>query len=124
MLTQFAVHPTIPVSDLSRAQEFYEGVLGFAGEQDLGGVFYSAGDSRFLVYPSASAGTNKATAMTFEVPSEAFDAEVATLREAGLVFQTFEYEGISWDNGVASMGEMRSVWFADPDGNVIAVATR
>ena len=123
MLTQFTPHPTLAVSDLARAREFYENVLGFTGEEEAAGVRYTAGDARFLVYPSAVAGTNKATAMSFQVPGEAFDGEVAALREAGLVFQTFEYEGVSWDNGVASMGDLRSVWFADPDGNVIAVTT-
>ncbi len=76
-----------------------------------------------MVYPSAYAGTNKATAVSFQVPGEAFDAEVAALREKGLVFQTFELEELTWDDGVASWGEMRSVWFEDPDGNILNVET-
>jgi catechol 2,3-dioxygenase-like lactoylglutathione lyase family enzyme len=123
MLADYPIHPVLPVSDLARAREFYEGVLGLTGEERIEGVGYTAGGTGFLVYPSAYAGTNKATAAGFEVPADAFDAEVAVLREKGLVFQTFEYEGITWEDGVATMGEMRSVWFADPDGNILAVSS-
>jgi hypothetical protein len=53
----------------------------------------------------------------------AFDDEVRALRDKGISFITFDVEGIAWDDGVASMGEtMRSVWFADPDGNILNVS--
>ena len=78
----------------------------------------------FLVYPSAYAGTNKATAMSFQVPADKFDDEVAALRERDITFQTFDAEGITWDDGVASAGDVfRSVWFEDPDGNILNVET-
>ena len=105
MLTTFTPVPTIAVKDLDRARAFY------------------AGSGSFFVYPSGYAGTNKATAMSFEVPLDAFDAEVGALRAKGLTFQTFEAEGMVWDDGVATMGEMRALWFADPDGNIISVTT-
>jgi hypothetical protein len=75
------------------------------------------------VYRSAYAGTNKATAASFQVPADAFDAEVASLRDKGVSFQTFELEGITWDDGVATMAGARSVWFEDPDGNILNVET-
>ena len=37
--------------------------------------------------------------------------------------QTFEVADMSWEDGVATMGEMRAVWFADPDGNILNVET-
>ncbi len=123
MLADYPIRTVLAVSDLARAREFYEGVLGLTGEEADDGIRYSPGGTGLLVYPSAYAGTNKATAASFEVPADAFDAEVAVLRDKGLVFQTFEYEGIAWQDGVATMGEMRSVWFADPDGNILAVTT-
>ena len=117
--------PTLAVKDVQTARDFYEGVLGLApvGEPPEG-VVYRAGTGMFLVYPSAYAGTNKATAMSFQVPSDRFDDEVAALREKDVTFQTFEAEGLTWDDGVASMGDVfRSVWFADPDGNILNVET-
>jgi catechol 2,3-dioxygenase-like lactoylglutathione lyase family enzyme len=127
MLSDYAPMPTLAVSDMQAARAFYEGVLGFTPlpEGDTpDGVAYTAGSGSFLVYPSGFAGTNKATAMAFMVPAEEFTAAVAMLRDKGVSFQTFELEGLTWDDGVASMGEStHSVWFEDPDGNIINVGT-
>jgi catechol 2,3-dioxygenase-like lactoylglutathione lyase family enzyme len=123
MLSDFAPVPTLAVSDLQRAREFYEGVLGFASVGDVAeGVMYPSGNGSFLVYPSAHAGTNKATAMSLQLSAEAFDAEVAALREKGVTFDEFEMDQITWDNGVASMPDgSRAAWFTDPDGNILNI---
>lgn len=120
---------TLGVSDLQRARDFYEGVLGFAPGTEMmdQGITYQSGSGAFFVYTSEFAGTNKATAMMFEVPRDAFDTEIAALREGGVTFQTFEAEGMEWNDGVATMGEgdgaFRSVWFQDPDGNILNLGT-
>lgn len=125
MLADYVPIPTLAVMDLQRAREFYEGVLGFTPKGDVpDGVYYAAGSSGFLVYPSTYAGTNKATAMSFPVPEDTFDTEVTALRAKGVTFQTFEMEGITWDEGVATLADQfRSVWFEDPDGNILNVET-
>jgi hypothetical protein len=67
-----------------------------------------------------NAGTNKATSVTFDVPTSEFDGEVDALRANGIESMTFDFEGAEWKDGVASMGsEMRAVWFTDPDGNIL-----
>lgn len=115
--------PTLGVSDLPRAQAFYEGVLGFAAKDDVpDGVLYSAGGGSFLVYPSSFAGTNKATYMAFDVPAADFDGLVADVRGKGVEFQTFELPEVTWNDGVADFGEgSHAVWFADPDGNILNI---
>lgn len=124
MLHEYVPIPTLAVADLARARAYYEGVLGFApGPDTAGGVMYAAGGSSFLVYPSSYAGTNKATAMSFQIPADAFDAEVAALRAKGVEFQTFDAEGLTWDDGVATFDGTRSAWFEDPDGNILNVET-
>jgi catechol 2,3-dioxygenase-like lactoylglutathione lyase family enzyme len=124
MLADYPPVPTLAVTDLERARAFYEGTLGFRPQGDaVEGVMYEAGNETFLVYPSAYAGTNKATAMSFSVPTDRFEAEVAALREKGITFQTFEMQGLEWSDGVAMAGTMRAVWFADPDGNILNVET-
>ena len=61
--------------------------------------------------------------MTFDVPAADFDSEVDELRAKGIEFMTFEMDGMEWNDGVATMGgEMRAVWFADPDGNILNVS--
>ena len=49
---------------------------------------------------------------------------IDALRQAGVTFDTFEMEGIEWNDDVATFDEMRSVWFRDPDGNILNVESR
>lgn len=124
MLANYVAIPTIPVADLQRARDFYENVLDFQPvSEGVEGVRYRSGDGQFLVYPSDYAGTNEGTAMAFQIPHAEFDAEVTALREKGLEFLTFDAEGMTWDEGVATFGEDRGLWFEDPDGNILAVET-
>jgi catechol 2,3-dioxygenase-like lactoylglutathione lyase family enzyme len=125
MLSQYNPVATLPTKDLSAAQSFYEGTLGLTKERDdIGGVYYRCGDGHVFVYESQFAGTNQATAASFDVPAEAFQQEVDTLRQKGVDFMTFEMEGMEWNDGVASMGESaQAVWFTDPDGNILNIST-
>lgn len=124
MLTDHTPIAVIATQDLDRARAFYEGVLGFVGEQQMEGVSYAAGDGSFFVYPSSFAGTNQATAMTFDLPDAAFDDEVTVLRRAGVAFQTFEAEGLEWIDGVATAEGFKAVWFNDPDGNILNITSQ
>jgi catechol 2,3-dioxygenase-like lactoylglutathione lyase family enzyme len=124
MLGEHDPVPVLAVSDLARARAFYEHTLGLVPQDDVPeGVMYRAGAGRILVYPSAYAGTNKATALGFTLPAGRFDAEIAELRTRGVRFDTFDAEGMTWSDGVAEMDGGRSAWFHDPDGNIIAVET-
>lgn len=127
MLGDHDAMPTLAVKDLGVARSYYEGTLGFTPRsQNEEGIVYGAGGGAFLVYRSSFAGTNRATAMSIQVPGDAFDAEVADLRERGVTFDTFDAPGIDWADGVASMGDdgaYRSAWWSDPDGNILNVET-
>jgi catechol-2,3-dioxygenase len=124
MFSQFTPVATLPTKDMSEARNFYESVLGLTAEREaMDGVSYKSGDGLILVYQSQYAGTNKATAVTFEVPMSAFEDEIRALRDKGVSFMTFELEGVDWNQDVASMGDAaKGVWFTDPDGNIISVA--
>jgi len=121
MLSSYTPVATLPTSDLTRARSFYQDTLGLTVERDgMGGVSYTCGDGNLFIYESSYTGTNKATSVTFDVPTSEFDAEVDALRAKGIEFMTFDFEGAEWQDGVASMGsEMRAVWFVDPDGNIL-----
>jgi catechol 2,3-dioxygenase-like lactoylglutathione lyase family enzyme len=125
MLSQYTPVATLPTADSSAARNFYEGTLGLTVERDgFGGIYYRCGDGALFVYESSYAGTNKATAVSFDVPTSAFQDEVDALRAKGVEFMTFEADGMEWTDGVAAMGEsVRSVWFTDPDGNILNVST-
>jgi catechol 2,3-dioxygenase-like lactoylglutathione lyase family enzyme len=125
MLSQYNPVATLPTADLSKARSFYEGTLGLTPDRDdAGGVSYRCGDGTIFVYESQYAGTNKATAVSFDISGSSFQDEVDELRGKGVEFLTFEAEGIEWNAGVASMGPaMQGVWFTDPDGNIISIAS-
>src|SRR4051794_4847093 len=125
MLSAHLAMPVLAVTDVERARAFYEGTLGFRpGDEEVPeGVFYPTANGGFLVYPSSYAGTNKATAISFQIRGDAFADEVAALRAAGVELQTFDVPEGEWVDGVLTAGPMRAAWFADPDGNILNVET-
>ena len=125
MLSSYTPVATLPVSDQTKARGFYEDTLGLSVDQDTpGGVTYTCGSGKLFVYESAYAGTNKATAVSFDVPVSDFDSQVNELRDKGIDFMTFEMEGTEWNDGVATLGgEVKAVWFTDPDGNILNISS-
>jgi catechol 2,3-dioxygenase-like lactoylglutathione lyase family enzyme len=127
MLADHHTLATIATADLDRARGFYEQTLGFKPSHELpemGLVTYETGNGSVLLYASEFAGTNQATALSFDVPPDAFDAEIAALRQAGVVFETYDLPDTTWQDGVAGAGgDQRAVWFKDPDGNILSVNT-
>lgn len=122
MFSQLTPVATLPVTDLAKGRNFYEETLGLTPTEAVGGVSYKCGDGMIFVYESSYAGTNKATAASFYSDLDTFDAEIQALRDKGISFMTFDMEGLEWQDGVAVMGPAKSVWFADPDGNILNVS--
>jgi catechol 2,3-dioxygenase-like lactoylglutathione lyase family enzyme len=111
------------VKDLPAARQFYEGVLGLHDtvmEADWA-VVYKSGDSMIQVYPSQYAGTNKATAATWDVKD--IDAVIADLKGKGVTFEHFDMpaEAGSWVGDVLVSEGEKAAWFKDPDGNTLCV---
>lgn len=120
MLNQSDAIATVAVKDMKAARDFYEGVLGFEVSHIEGEEAreYKSGNSKLLVYRSEFAGTNKATAVTWEVD---VDKMAAQLKSRGVVFEHYDMEGVERNGDVHSAGPMRMAWFKDPDGNVLAL---
>jgi catechol 2,3-dioxygenase-like lactoylglutathione lyase family enzyme len=126
-LSQGKAGATLAVSDLGRARTFYEEKLGLSPKQEMpaddgqGAVVYAAGSgTEILVYTSQYAGTNQATAVSFDVAD--IDAEVDDLAGKGIEFERYPEIAEVDDRGIHEMGEGgRGVWFKDPDGNIISV---
>ncbi len=70
MLAGNDVTAMIAVTDLARGRKFYEDVLGLkpASPDDSEVQVYQSGNARIAIYVSGFAGTNQATAITWEVP--------------------------------------------------------
>jgi len=121
MLGNTDLSANVAVKDLDRAKAFYEDVLGLtpSGGQADELVAYRSGSSTLSVYRSEFAGTNKATAVTWEVAD--VDAEVRELKGKGVAFERYDMDGMRMEGDVhvAEDGGMRVAWFKDPDGNIL-----
>jgi catechol-2,3-dioxygenase len=122
MLGTKDVAAVLAVGDLDRARGFYESTLGLAALQEApGGVLYRSGNGVVLVYASEHAGTNRATAAAWAVGGD-FDSVVENLRAEGVTFEHYDsLPGTTREGDVHLMGDIRSVWFKDPDGNILNV---
>jgi catechol 2,3-dioxygenase-like lactoylglutathione lyase family enzyme len=121
MLTERRVHTTIPAADMERAERWYEEKLGFKPIRKLpGGSFYRAGDnSQFTIYPTPIAGKAPQTIMGFNTPD--VEAEVRELKARGVVFEEYDYPTLKTVNSIATMGQVKSAWFKDSEGNILGI---
>jgi catechol 2,3-dioxygenase-like lactoylglutathione lyase family enzyme len=124
MLKDKAVAATLAVSDLDRARGFYEQTLGLEpADENPGAVTYRAGPSFLVVYPSEYAGTNQATGATWAIGDD-FDAVVEDLRGKGVRFEQYDLPDTTREGDIHVIGEMRAVWFKDPDGNILSLVNQ
>jgi catechol 2,3-dioxygenase-like lactoylglutathione lyase family enzyme len=123
-LSTHKVSPSIAVSDLPRAAEFYEGMLGLrAGRQqsDESRIYPCGGGTSLHVYVSpAPSVKGTATLATWYVPD--IDQLVDELSSAGVTFERYDDPALSVDeNGIHQLDDGRVAWFSDPDGNTFAI---
>ena len=120
MLGKADATPMIAVKDLDRARKFYEDTLGLMAEEEMGGevLTVTSGSTPITVYRSEFAGTNKATALTFEVDD--IDAEVKELKDKGIFFEHYDMKGLTPKGDIYEGEGMNTAWFKDPDGNILS----
>jgi catechol 2,3-dioxygenase-like lactoylglutathione lyase family enzyme len=125
MLAAKEVSATIPVKDLEKAKKFYQETLGLTpvDREDSEAIVFEAGRSRVVVYRSQFAGTNKATAATWGVGSD-IEREVQVLKDKGVSFEHYAMPNATLKGDIHVMGDMKSAWFKDPDGNILALVSR
>jgi len=112
---------TIAVKDIGVAKKFYEGKLGLkqVKTDETGVQAYLSGKSSVLVYESQYAGTNQATAVTWEV--DQVEKVVQALKAKGVSFEHYDLPGTTRKGDVHLTGSLKAAWFKDPDGNIIAL---
>jgi catechol 2,3-dioxygenase-like lactoylglutathione lyase family enzyme len=121
MLGKADATPMIAVRDLDRARRFYEETLGLDTKEAMGGevLEVKSGDTLINVYRSEFAGTNQATALTFDV--EDIESEVRELKDKGVFFERYDMPGME-QRGDLYVGEgVKTAWFKDPDGNILSL---
>ena len=121
MLGKADATPMIAVKDIDRAKQFYTDKLGLKPFEEMGGDFFmlKSGDTTLNVYKSEFAGTNKATALTFDVDD--IDAEVRELKGKGITFEHYDVQGLKPEGDIYGGEGMKTAWFKDPDGNILSL---
>jgi catechol 2,3-dioxygenase-like lactoylglutathione lyase family enzyme len=123
-LSNAKVNASIAVSDLARAERFYEGVLGLvAGEAqtDQSRIYACGGGTSLHLYESPTqADRGSATVATWHVTD--LDEVVDELAGNGVTFERYGDPALAADDrGIHELDDGRVAWFKDPDGNTFAI---
>lgn len=129
MLGNATIIAAIPVTDLARAKAFYADTLGFPiqYEDPAQRIVIVRGNGTMLELAERdTASSGKYTCAIFMLGDD-FDHVVDTLIERGVTFDVREIPDldIQWDErGFAVLGDQKTAWFKDPDGNVLQLYAR
>jgi catechol 2,3-dioxygenase-like lactoylglutathione lyase family enzyme len=123
-LSAHKVRPSVAVSDISRAAEFYEDRLGLqAGPEpsDESRIYVCGGETSLHVYVSPTrAGGATATVATWSVPD--LNQVVDELTSRGVIFERYDDPVLKTnEKGIHEMPDGRVAWFKDLDGNAFAI---
>ncbi|SDZ39062.1 Catechol 2,3-dioxygenase [Variovorax sp. YR634] len=120
MLGNINAVANLAVKDLAVARRFYEDTLGLSQVDAEGDevIVYRSGNTRINVYRSQFAGTNQATAVTWQV-GEDIERLAAALKAKGVRFEHYDMPDTKLVGDLHVMGDMKVAWFKDPDGNIL-----
>ncbi|HTX69250.1 MAG TPA: VOC family protein [Thermoleophilia bacterium] len=123
-LSNASVMPTLAVDDLDRAVRFYSETLGLTVrtlEGDMGSALVEVGPSdRLLLYKSSyrRGETTYCSFLTDDV-----EGTVRELRSKGVTFEEYDFPGLKTIDGIATTeGGLKTGWFRDSEGNIIAIS--
>ena len=122
MLANAPVTTMLPVIDMQRAREFYEGRLGLAPvglKPDGQFVYACAGGASIALFPKAGGTKAEHTAISFRVDDIA--AALAALEKAGVAFEDYDLPGLQTVNHVCVLGAEKAAWFRDTEGNYLCI---
>ena len=122
MLQDAPISAILPAVDLERAKDFYQHKLGLK-LLDLpmkDPLVFVAGDGTNLVVYYRPDGTKaEHTVAGFAVKD--VEQAVAELKLKGVVFEDYDMPGLKTVNHIMSYGNVKSAWFKDTEGNILAL---
>ena len=122
MRDPLSIYTVLPAADLNRARAFYREKLGLEPTLEKPGMLAYSGPSGYIfqLYETSNAGTAQNTQMGWSTSE--LDADMAELRERGIVFEEYDVPGLTTVDGVAEVGTERAAWFKDSEGNTIVIS--
>jgi len=121
MLNNAAVTTMLPVIDMARARQFYEGRLGLTpgGSRPDGKFVYQVGGATLALFPKPEGTKAEHTAISFQVPD--IVAAIGGLKQAGVVFEDYDFPDFKTVNHVCVLGAEKAAWFKDTEGNYLCL---
>ncbi len=122
MLGNYTAITTLGVKDIKSAKQYYEGMLELKliADEEAGTAVYQTGKTTMFVYESQYAGTNEATAATWDVGGE-IESIVNALKAKGVKFEHYDFPDTKREGDLHIAGGLKLAWFKDPDGNIHAL---
>ena len=121
MLSNASVTVMLPVKDMARARDFYEGRLGLAaGSLKPDGKFtYDVGSTSIALFPKPEGTKAEHTAVSFKVDDIA--GAIVRLKCNGVVFEDYDFPGFKTVDHVCVLGAEKAAWFKDTEGNYLCL---
>ena len=122
MLDNAPVTTMLPVKDLQRARDFYEGKLGLKplGLRPDGKFQYASGGGGILaLFPKEGGTKADHTAVSFQVKN--IEQSIRDLEARGVVFEDYDFPGLKTVNHVCVLGAEKAAWFKDTEGNYLCI---
>lgn len=122
MLNDSPVSAVLPSKDLEMSKDFYQNKLGLKltdmpMEDPL---MFGAGQGTVLVvYKRAEGNQAEHTQAGFNVKD--IDGLMKELASKGVKFEDYDMPGFDKATHTMSYGAVKSAWFKDPDGNILAL---
>ena len=121
MLQESHAFSGLAIVDLQKSVNFYQGILGLEVEDmGMGLQVRLGGGSTLFLYVREHHQPAAYTVLNF--PVDDIDAAVDKLVSKGIVFEHYDdLPETTRDGDVHQMGDLKGVWFKDPDGNILSV---
>ena len=122
MLRNSKAFSSYSVNDLSRAKAFYATVLGLEVKDNEMGLIelHLTGGTTVMIYPKPNHVPATFTVLNFPVAD--LEKQVAELKSAGVVFESYQEESLTTgDDNIFRGGGPKIAWFTDPAGNILSV---
>jgi extradiol dioxygenase family protein len=121
VLATAPVQAAIPAREMERAKRFYRDTLGLKISRETEqAVFFDSGGTQLFTYPTPDAGHSPTTLASWLVTD--LEAEMADLRGRGVTFEEYDLPSLKTVDGVAELDSVRTAWFKDSEGNILAVS--
>jgi catechol 2,3-dioxygenase-like lactoylglutathione lyase family enzyme len=121
-LAQQPITTILPVSDPTRAADFYHRALGLPllGEDPEGKPLLGlAGGATLALMPAQAGAQTEHTVLSFAVGD--IEDRVSELEAEGVPFLDYDLPDLHTVDHVWVLGSQKAAWFTDPDGNILCL---